>query len=273
MSDPLNAIDDDMLHAFVDGQLDAQDAERVTQWLAERPADMARVVAWQAQRAQLRALHADVLDEPVPGALRNMLRPRAPRWPYALAASVVLAAGFGLGWWARPAWQGDLPFARAGTPPFVRDAAVAHAVYTPEKRHPVEVTAEQQEHLVQWLSKRLNAPLRAPVLTERGFNLVGGRLLPATGDAATARNGPSANALASPRAQFMYENANGERITLYVSVFSAGAMAPTAFRFAEQGRTQTFYWIDGRQGYALSGELPKPVLAELAEAVYRQLSP
>lgn len=262
---PDSPIDDNMLHAFVDGRLDAKDAARVTQWLAERPTDMARVVAWQAQRAQLRALHAGVLDEPVPAALRNMLRPRAPRWPYALAAGVMLALGFGLGWWARPALQSDRLFMYAGTPTFVREAAVAHAVYTPEKRHPVEVTAEQQEHLVQWLSKRLNAPLRAPLLTDRGFALVGGRLLPGGSEAAPG-------APANPRAQFMYENANGERVTLYVSVFTSGAMSPTAFRFTEQGRTRTFYWIDGRQGYALSGELPKPALADLAEAVYRQLS-
>ena len=74
---------------------------------------------------------------------------------------------------------------------FVRQAAGVHAVYQPEQRHPVEVGAARQDHLVQWLSKRLGRPLKVPVLSTQGFELVGGRLLP--GDA-------------SARAQFMYQN-------------------------------------------------------------------
>jgi anti-sigma factor RsiW len=48
---------------------------------------------------------------------------------------------------------------RRGAPParFVRQAAVAYAVYQPEQRHPVEVAADQQEHLVQWLSSAWRA--------------------------------------------------------------------------------------------------------------------
>ena len=34
-------------------------------------------------------------------------------------------------------------------------AALAQAVYEPEVLHPVEVGAEQEAHLVKWLSKRL----------------------------------------------------------------------------------------------------------------------
>ena len=45
-----------------------------------------------------------------------------------------------------------------------RRAANAHAVYVPEVRHPVEVGADQEAHLVQWLSKRLAVPVRAPAL-------------------------------------------------------------------------------------------------------------
>lgn len=39
----------------------------------------------------------------------------------------------------------------------------------------------------------------------------------------------------------------------------------------EDGASQLFYWIDGRQGYALSAALPRERLQLLAEAVYRQL--
>ena len=49
-----------------------------------------------------------------------------------------------------------------------REAALAHVAYVPEVRHPVEVTAAEEKHLVAWLSKRLDAPLRAPSLVSPG---------------------------------------------------------------------------------------------------------
>ena len=65
---------------------------------------------------------------------------------------------FVLGWvgnlqWSgagRNAWRRARPLSE-----FARQAVLAHVVYSPEVRHPVEVRAAQQEHLVQWLSKRL----------------------------------------------------------------------------------------------------------------------
>ncbi|MEG2977540.1 MAG: anti-sigma factor, partial [Comamonas sp.] len=180
--------DETTLHAWVDGELQPESAAAVAQWLADHPDEAARMAAIQAQTASLQALHAQVL------ALRQP--PTQWRWPHALAAGLMLSlgisAGFGLGYGAS---QQKMETAQTGTttqlPGFVREAAAAHAVYVPEKRHPVEVAAQQQAHLVQWLSKRLGVPLKTPVLDAQGFQLMGGRLLPGeTGQA---------------RAQFMYE--------------------------------------------------------------------
>ena len=82
-----------------------------------------------------------------------------------------------------------------------RRAALAHATYSPEVRHPVEVGADQEQHLVAWLSKRLGGDVRAPKLDGEGMALVGGRLLPRR---------------PRPVAQFMYQSAQGRRVTLYV---------------------------------------------------------
>jgi anti-sigma factor RsiW len=49
----------------------------------------------------------------------------------------------------------------------------AHAAYVPEVRHPVEVAASEQQHLIAWLSKRLSRPLRAPSLDAAGYQLLG----------------------------------------------------------------------------------------------------
>jgi anti-sigma factor RsiW len=122
-------------------------------------------------------------------------------------------------------------------------------------RHPVEVGADQEAHLVGWLSKRLGTELRPPRLGAVGFELMGGRLLP-------GKRGPVA--------QFMYRNSAGERLTLYVATEPATG-TNTAFRFSQEGSVGVFSWIDDGMGYGLSGELPRPELLRVAEVVYAQL--
>jgi len=240
---------EDDLQAYVDDVLDKTRRGEVEAYLAERPEEVARLHAYRAQDAALRALFDPVLAEPVPAALAA--RPAARRWrPFALAASV-LFAGVAIGWIARGSVA---PLPQAGSS-LARSAAIAHAVYSPEVRHPVEVGADQEDHLVKWLSKRLGTDLRVPKLATLGYDLVGGRLL----------SGPQ-----GPVAQFMYQDAKGQRLTLYVST-QKGERRDTAFRFSQEDRVSVFYWIDHNFGYALSGEMKRDTLLVLATAVYKQL--
>ncbi len=240
------------LHAYVDGALDAETRRAVEAHLAQSPEDAARVEAYLAQRAALHARYDAVLDEPVPEALRLAAAARSrPR--YALAAGWMIV-GIAVGWFAAHALT--LP-GGSNVATLPRQAAVAHAVYAPEVRHPVEVGAEQQDHLVRWLSKRLGTDLKAPALSREGYELVGGRLLP----------GPQGAV-----AQFMYQDGKGRRLTLYVSrvVNDAG---DTAFRYSREDDVSVFYWIDGTVAYALSGTMPREDLLAVANTVYRQLNP
>ncbi|MEQ6434525.1 anti-sigma factor [Comamonas sp. w2-DMI] len=197
---------------------------------------------------------------PFPPQLRRALRrPLQWQWPHALAAGLMLGVGLGIGYGLGGREHADMATRARAVPAFAREAVAAHAVYVPEQRHPVEVAAQQQAHLVQWLSKRLGVPLKVPALDALGYHLVGGRLLP--GEAGQSR------------AQFMYEDAAGRRVTLYVSVLArtGGVKAPASFQWTEEGATHGFYWVDGRQGYAVSAALPRDQLYALAEAIYRQL--
>lgn len=256
-------IDDDDLHALADGRLDPPHAQAVRERLGAEDAE--RLAAWEVQRERLRALHAAMAQEPLPEPLRSTaarLQQRHDRQTRlrhlgGMAASVLLA--FGLGWTLHGQWQpgptmSATPVASAQR--FAQQAAVAHAVYQPEQRHPVEVAAAQQEHLVQWLSKRLGRPLTLPVLSAQGFELVGGRLLP--GDSGA-------------RAQFMYQNGAGQRITLYLGALDGAGRGETAFRLYADGPVPAFYWIDQGFGYALSGPLARDALLALATAVHQQL--
>ena len=241
------------LHAYLDGVLPAARIAEVEAYIAEHAEEAARLAAY---REQIVALHREfdpVLDEPPPQRLR------APRryWMRPLARYAAVVAWFALG--AVIGWQLHAYTAeqRAEVTSWPRRAAIAHVVYSPEVRHPVEVGADQEAHLVTWLSKRLGASLKVPHLGELGYALVGGRLLP--GDR-------------GPVAQFMYQDGKGQRLTLYVRV-NADDSRETAFRFAQENRVGVFYWLDGKLGYALSGEVERGELLQIATAVYRQLNP
>ena len=281
--EPSVAPTDAELHAYVDGQLTPERRREVEAWLAHRPAEAERVGAWATQKHELRAIFDPVLDEALPSALVRAARRPARAAFGAVAAGLAIALASGsAGWMLRGTMQdpdelvAHTRFAPrpgnkvalsspAGTS-FAERAAVAHAVYTPELRRPVEVDAAHEEQLVAWLSKRMGAPMKPPHLQAEGYELEGGRLLP-------GEHGPVA--------QFMYRDANGYRLTLYVSSEIAG-MAPAgstaaaqgaAFRFVRAGNVNVFYWVDGAFGYAISAEADRGTLARVSAAVYRQLEP
>lgn len=253
------------LHAYVDGLLPLARQAEIEAWLAARPEEAARVNAYRSQNLALRQLFDPVLDEAVPPGIR--LPVRRPWWngPAARSAAAVLIALLGgvAGWTVRGgmapqavAGSGQARFAIAGPATgLARQAAIAHAVYSPEVRHPVEVGVEQEAHLVAWLSKRLGKPVHPPHLGKLGYDLIGGRLLPGQ---------------SGPVAQFMYQDVAGKRMTLYVST-EQGSAADTGFRFAQEGKVGVFYWIDGDFGYALSASAGKGELAAIATAVHAQL--
>jgi anti-sigma factor RsiW len=251
-------VNESQLHAYVDGAIGHGERAAVEAHLASRPEDAARVSAYRAQNEALHRAFDAVLDEP--HSLRvGAARPSAPaRWRWGAALAATFVGGAVLGALLHAGYAGRSPSASAAA--IARQAALAHAAYVPEVRHPVEVAASEEQHLVAWLSKRLDAPVRAPSLVTAGYQLLGGRLLPPAGEAGTA-----------PVALFMYENAQGKRLSLLVRREPSGSV--TAFRFAKQGATNVFYWIDGPLGYALAGEIDRDELSAIAKRVYAQLNP
>lgn len=239
------------LHAYVDAALPTARAAELEAYLAEHPEEAARVASYREQILALRREFDAVLDEPVPERLLAQSRRR--QFVRYAAVAAWFALGGLIGWQLR-AYTADRP---AEPPVWARRAAVAHIVYSPEVRHPVEVGADQEAHLIAWLSKRLGAPLKVPHLGGLGYALVGGRLLPGE---------------RGPVAQFMYQDGRGARLTLYVRT-NADENRETAFRFAQESGIGVFYWLDKKLGYALSGEVDKSELLRVATAVYQQVNP
>jgi anti-sigma factor RsiW len=247
------------LQAYADGKLPEERRAAVAAWLAAHPEDAERIESYRQLAAELRSSYDGVLDEPVPERLERTIRSGRVRHAAMVAGWVVLGAVLGAiaGWQLHGARPALSPSADAADS-MAHRAVVAHATYSPEVRHPVEVGADQEAHLVAWLSKRLGNQLRAPKLEAVGYSLVGGRLLP-------GENGPVA--------QFMYQCNRGTRVTLYVRS-DMGTNRSTAFRYAREGTVGVFYWVDSKLGYAISSaDISKEDLLNVANAAYQQLNP
>jgi anti-sigma factor RsiW len=267
-----SVIEDSVLSAWLDGELEPARRAEVEAWLQQHPEAAARVRLWSADRDALRARFASVVDEPVPQPLARSVWARQgylarPAWPLVAGSAAFVIGGMagGLGGWQ---WRGQYDSAnasaRAASPAgWVQRAALAHRVYTAEQRHPVEVNlatttetqrSEQEAHLQRWLTRRVDLPVKLFDLRAEGFTLVGGRLLP---------DGPN-----GVSALLMYEQPGGARVT--VTLRRAAEAVPAAFRFERQGDVGLFYWVEGRAGYALAGALPRERLLALAQSIYAQ---
>jgi anti-sigma factor RsiW len=251
-------IGEDDLQAFVDGRLSPSRLRAVKAYLADHPTTAEQVEREIEQRDALRARLAFKIQEPIPSRLRvaNIVaaQRRSPLVrPAAFAAALAwLAIGGSLGAWGGVWWASRAQMQAEGMS--VADNAIAaHRIFVSERLHPVEVPGDQEAHLVQWLSRRVGKPLTAPNLNAQGYRLIGGRLLPDSGEAA---------------AQFMYENAGGNRLTLYAR--SGGNEAQTSFRFEEQHGVSAFSWIEKGLSYVVSAKSDRAQLLPIAEAIYQQ---
>jgi anti-sigma factor RsiW len=256
------SIEDDDLQAWVDGRLTPADDEAVEAYFAARPELRKRWSQYSEQREELRAAFAGLAEKAIPARLcivrlmeEQRRRRRRQFARIAAAVALLIAGGIG-GWGAHDLLPGLTSSASAILASAVFDDAIAaHRTFSVETRHPVEVGANEEAHLVQWLSKRLGHRLIVPDLSALGFRLIGGRLLPAD---------------SGPAALFMYEDGKGTRLSCYYLVVDVSR--ETEFQFREQNGIGAFYWVDNGLAYAIAANVPRDRLLKVAEIVYEQNS-
>jgi anti-sigma factor RsiW len=240
------------LHAYADGELDAAGRAEIERLLDDNPSARAELAIWQDQKAALKRAYDDVLDEPIPAGLTRAVnsRPlhRLGRWQAAAAAVALLLIGGAGGWFL------SHQTLQPGMQDFADRALAAHIIYAAEVRHPVEVGADQKDHLQTWLSKRVGAQFVIPNLTPQGYTLLGGRLLVIDD---------------RPAAQLMYEDSSKRRITLYLRTYPDHQ--EQAVRIENRGDLIACYWRDGGFGFVMAGELDRANMMTLAHAVYDEL--
>jgi len=274
-----DSIHIDELHAYADGRLAAARRAAVEAYLAAHPGTAAEVAGWRKTDAQLHRELDPLLNEPVPPRripatiLAAAQQPQAVRgfgamrgWSMLALGVACLAIGTGAGWLSRGAVEGTVPMQR-----FANDALVSHVVFSPESKHMVEVPANEEAHLVTWLSRRLDAQLHIPDLTPLGYRLIGGRQT-VVADA--------------PTAMLMYEGPDGTRISVQLrrmpnnrdTGFRLETLTPDSrvlqaiHPAVDHPQPMAFYWADHGLGFAVSGPLARTQLLEVAQTVFRQYS-
>ncbi|AYF86984.1 MULTISPECIES: anti-sigma factor [unclassified Pseudomonas] len=222
---------EDDLHAYLDGQLDAEQRQAVEAYLAANPEAAAQVEAWRRDAQALRAALASPGLAPNPRldprAIRRSMHARKQR-RLALAASFVLALGAGGigGWQAR-----DMSLAAANPP--MQDALQAHRLFSASPVVDIQVTRPGE--LQAWLDQRFSHAARIPDLSPYGFNPVGGRWLVTEQGAA---------------ALLLFEDGQGQRVSLYLR--APGSLYPSMKRGQRRdGELEARYWSRDGYNYAL----------------------
>lgn len=251
------AFTDRDIHLALDGELPEDERAAYQAWLEANPDMKARSLRYAADNSALRGIFAGVLEEPVPSRLEAAVNGEAPkrkeapqRWRMAAAAALLVAGGLG-GYLAGASGLGS------GSDPDDRMAQLAiaaHQTFAADKNRPVEVDGSDQAYLTGWLSKRTGLKLVAPDLSNNGFKLLGGRLVPANGSTA---------------ALMLYADAEGNRISVYVT--TEGSERSKGTYAVASGGPEAVYWQDKGYGCAIVGTLPPDQMGVVAKDAYKQL--
>ncbi|HEY4252178.1 MAG TPA: hypothetical protein VGM87_13280 [Roseomonas sp.] len=227
--------DEELLHAYVDGHLDAEARQQVEVFLAHAPDWTEKIAGWKRDAERLRAAAAAPLPpnprlDPV--ALRQGMRRRRQR-RFAMAAALLLVAGLGggAGWMLR-----DAAFTAANPP--MADAVHAYRVFATARGNAVEIRAAGAESMQAWLAANLDhGGTRVPDLTTYGVRLLGGRLL-ATED--------------GPAAMVLFESEDGRRVAFYMR--PGRPFAAETMEERRDGGLVARYWY--RNGYRFAVVAP-----------------
>lgn len=246
------------LHLALDGEMLADDRANFEAWLDGNPEMKAKSARFFDDIARLRAAFAGILNEPIPDRLTRLVTggatrptPWALRWRAAAAAVAIFIAGVGGGHFVAP---DSSQIEARGDDDVAESAIAAHVTYAADQAHAVEVGASDKPYLENWLSRRIGLKLVAPDLRAEGFELLGGRVLPA---------GQGTAAL------LVYRDQTGAQVSVYVK--AEGEAMKTGTYTSVAGGPTAIYWLDRGYSCVIVGSLPPDQMDRVARSAWQQL--
>jgi len=242
-------LTDEVLVAYVDGELPQDTSLAVEAGIAKDPEAQAKVKDMRDTAALLRAAFPEELPAENVVQLKSpsrggFIRSRPVLTSLAAAAAILLVIGAGLV---------ASPFHGEDRAEFMADVAAYHAVYAQETEHLAEVPAARKDHIEQWLGSRLGRPLKVPDLSAEGWIFEGGRLL-AEGEL--------------PIAQLLYTAPNRQPIAVCITRSAQPESEPVQYDPGKGVRVAA--WDGGGYLYIVVGALAPPELDRLSHQVKQQ---
>ncbi|MFM8991753.1 MAG: anti-sigma factor family protein [Alphaproteobacteria bacterium] len=278
-------IDDVMLMAYVDGEVDAETAREIEASIAADPAMGRRVAMFRQTATMARGAFGEVMYEPVPERLLRTLGGAAAATPATVAPARQRAERSGYLWrnagWAAAAAIGAIALLNAATQqgfvPFaprapIQEAAatidserwidnlaawyrVHRASFEKDRRLLVDIGAENIDELEKWVGAKLQREIAVPDLSSFGYRQQGGRLL------LIGRR---------PAAQFFYAAENGELVQLVVGFTD---QPDRGGRLDQREDVNIVSWREKGYAYAFIGRIDGRRLWTMADATWAKLKP
>ena len=255
----MTGLNDSTLVAYVDGELDAEQARAVKAALTENPEARSRVEVFRETAALLQAAFDEPADEPVaPSLLRAARKPGAMRrrWRVALplaASLAALAIGLG-GGYMTGVYRTQAQVEVAAAHHWRDEAAEYFRLYAQDDRHLIELPASRIKAIEAKLSHFVNKELKVPDLSSHGLKFRGARLFAIDGDPMVAEG-------AQPAALLVYDLPNGKPLALCITPFKSKAdESPVSGR---SGDMNLLSWFQSGQGYVLMGWAEPEFLREV----------
>ena len=244
------------LHAFADGELEGEDKKAVEELLATNEEARKALSSINYQKAELRKVYNGTLEEAIPASLIAATHGRPSRrvLPYlaAACAAMLLVMGGSIGWYV--AQNKVQTSGQVLTASLAERALIAHANYSAEPLHSVEVAAADQDHLQTWLSKRVGSDFKIPDLQKDGYTFLGGRLLAES---------------SAPAGQLMYETNDKKRVSI---LFTANADGKSSdLQLEQKGKLITCFWSNAKLAMAVTGEMSPEQMKQLGPSVFAQI--
>jgi anti-sigma factor RsiW len=283
--DRMTRIDDVMLMAYVDGEVDPRTAREIETAIAADQEIGRRVAMFRQTGTLARGAYGDVLHEPVPDRLTRLfaappaaeplpaLAPRPPRIPrddrlwrhagWAVAASLAAIALFQSGFQdslLRNTRPGPETVVVLGDTERWLDTLSAwyrvhRASFEKDQRLLVDIGAENIPELERWVGGKLQRHIVVPDLSAHGYRQQGGRLL------LIGRR---------PAAQFFYAGAAGDLLQVIIS-FTDQPDSPG--RLDRRDEINVVSWRDKGYAYAFIGLADPARLWRMADETWVDLKP
>lgn len=254
----------DQIQDYIDGRLGDRERAAVATYLLAHPEIAAEVETLRRQNEALKVVGQEILDEPVPARLRNLLerdkvvslntptqpraRPRLPGFLEAAAAVLLLCAGGVMGWLANE----QLAPRRQIQDLIAADAADVYAFYGTQRDYPVDFPPDRTGELASWINRSFARDVPPPDLAPLGYQYRGGRLLPTTG----ARTG-----------FFQFAGPEGARLAVF---FWPAERPPSQIsEMGLQDDVSARYWFGDGLSFAVMSDETNPDLERIADAVFQ----